>query len=187
MTKWLSIFSVILACATATAQTGKGVTLYVAPDGNDAWSGKLASPNRRKSDGPFATLQRARDAVRELKRQQGGTLKQPVTVSVRRGTYFLAEPLVFTPEDSGGANAPVTYAAYQKEKPVISGGRKLGNWEIGEWQASMDSKDSRRARGQVVLSATVGQRGAAHAGAASQQGIPQRGRTIGRDAAISVD
>jgi hypothetical protein len=133
MSKWLTVFALVMVCATATAQTSKGVTLYVAPDGNDAWSGKLASPNRRKDDGPFATLQRARDAVRELKRQQGGTLKQPVTVFVRGGTYFLTEPLVFTPEDSGGANAPVTYAAYQKEKPVISGGRRIsGNWKWGE-------------------------------------------------------
>ena len=68
---------------------------YVAPNGNDAWSGKLPSPNRAKTDGPFATLQRARDVLREHKRGQGGTLDQPVTVFVRGGTYFLTAPLVF--------------------------------------------------------------------------------------------
>ena len=117
---------------TATAHQNKSaVTFYVAKNGNDAWSGKLPAPNAQRNDGPFATLQRARDAVRELKRQQGGTLKQPVTVFVRSGTHFLTEPLTFTPEDSGTAECPVTFAAYKDEKPVISGGRKLGNWEIG--------------------------------------------------------
>ena len=42
---------------------------YVATNGNDAWSGKLAAPNAESSDGPFATLQRARDAIRAVKAQ----------------------------------------------------------------------------------------------------------------------
>ena len=29
---------------------------YVATNGNDAWSGRLDSPNADKTDGPFATL-----------------------------------------------------------------------------------------------------------------------------------
>jgi len=40
---------------------------YVSPDGNDNWSGRLECPNASKTDGPFATLTRARDAVREMK------------------------------------------------------------------------------------------------------------------------
>ena len=42
-------------------------TFYVSPEGNDAWSGKLPAPNKQESDGPFATLVRARDAIREMK------------------------------------------------------------------------------------------------------------------------
>jgi hypothetical protein len=44
------------------------MNLYVSPNGNDSWSGRLASPNRTRTDGPFATLERARDAIRALKR-----------------------------------------------------------------------------------------------------------------------
>ena len=40
---------------------------YVAPDGNDNWSGTIATPNGQRTDGPFASLQRAREAVRALK------------------------------------------------------------------------------------------------------------------------
>ena len=41
--------------------------LYVATDGKDAWSGRLATPNARQTDGPLATLARARDAVRAIR------------------------------------------------------------------------------------------------------------------------
>lgn len=49
---------------------------YLAPDGSDAWSCRSAEVTARQTDGPFATPQRARDAIRELKRSQapGGTL-----------------------------------------------------------------------------------------------------------------
>jgi parallel beta-helix repeat protein len=104
------------------------VIFYVSPDGSDRWSGKLPAPNPAGTDGPFGSITRARDAIRDLKRQQDG-LKQPVTVYLRAGTYFLKEPLVLTPEDSGTDNCPVTYAAYGDEKPVLSGGQKIGGWK----------------------------------------------------------
>jgi len=47
-------------------KTVKG-DFYVSPKGNDAWSGTLAEPNATKTDGPFATITRAKLAVRELK------------------------------------------------------------------------------------------------------------------------
>ena len=34
--------------------------LHVAPDGNDAWSGKLTRPNAGRTDGPLASLLRPR-------------------------------------------------------------------------------------------------------------------------------
>ncbi|HHK41194.1 MAG TPA: hypothetical protein ENJ50_02150, partial [Planctomycetaceae bacterium] len=46
----------------AAADPGSTFRLFVAPNGNDQWSGTLPSPNDSKTDGPFATLQRARDA-----------------------------------------------------------------------------------------------------------------------------
>jgi len=104
--------------------------LYVATDGDDAWSGKLSAPNAAKTDGPFATLARARDAVRELK----GTKQGPIAVLVRGGTYYLGETLTFGPGDSGSEDQPITYAAYPGEIPVLSGGRKI----VGEWKPYRD-------------------------------------------------
>jgi parallel beta-helix repeat protein len=114
---------------TSKSSQSKAEEFYIAPNGNDAWSGKQATPNAANTDGPFASIARSRDAIRQLKQRQGGKLKQPVTVFLRGGTYFLVEPLTFTPQDSGTAEAPITYTAYQNEKPVISGGRVIKNWQ----------------------------------------------------------
>ncbi len=118
----------ILAGATDRQATSNALIFYVSPKGNDAWSGRLASPNRTKTDGPFATLHRAVQAIRQLKQQVGG-LNQPVTVYLRDGTYFLREPIVLTPDDSGTEDCPITFAAYRNEKPIISGGRRITNWQ----------------------------------------------------------
>ncbi len=105
------------------------IEFYVSKDGNDRWSGRLSEPNETKTDGPFASLQRARDVVRYLEcRQVNGELRNPVFIYIREGVYLLNEPLKLTPEDSGTEKCPVTYMAYKDEKPVISGGRKIVDW-----------------------------------------------------------
>jgi parallel beta-helix repeat protein len=113
------------------AQSNKSpdITFYIAPDGKDSWSGQVRKPNNAETDGPFATLERVRDAIRQLKRQQGGSLKQPVTVMMRGGTYFLPKPLELFSEDSGTEKTPITYTAYEDETPIISGGRFIKGWE----------------------------------------------------------
>jgi len=116
-------------CASAQATEGQCM-LYVSTQGNDTWSGRWPEPNAAGTDGPFATVTRARDEVRRLK--AAGGLTQPLTVRLRGGTYRLAEPIEFTPADSGTASAPVTYAAYPGERPVISGGRPIGGWQKGD-------------------------------------------------------
>jgi len=70
---------------SATNQTT--THLYVATNGKDTWPGTLPEPNATGTDGPLATLRRARDAVRGL-RDAEGRLPGPVTVRVRGGTCF---------------------------------------------------------------------------------------------------
>lgn len=106
---------------------------FVATNGNDRWSGRLAAPNPAGSDGPFATLGRARDAVRELKAREGG-LKRDVTVLIRGGVYRLEQPLLLGPEDSGSDQHSISYAAYPSEKAVVSGGRVIRGWKRGQGQ-----------------------------------------------------
>ena len=118
----------------------KPIHFYVSPSGNDTWSGQLANPNDSQSDGPFATLEQAQTAIRQLKQLQG--LTYPVTVWVRGGTYFLDTPLTFTPEDSGTAKCPITWRAYTGETPVISGGRLVTGWQSVE----LDGRSLQRAQ-----------------------------------------
>ncbi len=112
------------AKANVTGRT-LDATFFVATDGNDAWSGTLEAPNADKTDGPFATLAKARDAVRAMKTAK--PIARPVTVMVRGGTYYLNETLVFEPRDSGTKECPVSYVAYPGEKPVLSGGKVIGS------------------------------------------------------------
>ena len=97
---------------------------YVATNGNDAWSGALPAPNADASDGPLASLGRARDAVRALV-QQG---RKGVTVLIRGGTYRLSETVVFSLADAAPEGATIAYAAYPGERPVFSSGRPVTNW-----------------------------------------------------------
>jgi len=130
----LTVGGFVLAATTSRAQT----TFYVATDGSDEWSGRMLEPNQGNTDGPFRSLSRARDAVRELKAREG--LTQPVTVFVRGGAYELDEPLVLTPEDSGAPDCPITYAAYEDERPVLSGGRVISGWrqeDNGLWTVAI--------------------------------------------------
>ena len=120
----LACMALVLGQAVLSAAGGgKPLTLYVAPGGNDSWSGRLEKPNRGRSDGPLASLQGARDAIRRLKK--GGHLVAPVRVVFAPGSYPLAEPVVFTPEDSGTETCPIVYEAKVPGKVVFEGGRPI--------------------------------------------------------------
>jgi len=97
---------------------------YVAPNGSDSWSGKLASPNPSGTDGPFATFDHARAAVAAL--NQAGLTQ--VTVQFRGGTYFIPATEQLTATDSGTANTQIVYGNFPGEAPVFSGGMRLQNW-----------------------------------------------------------
>ncbi|NPV47535.1 MAG: hypothetical protein HPY69_11285 [Armatimonadetes bacterium] len=96
------------------------VTFYVAPDGSDAAAGTEREP--------FATLERARDAVRALK-QAGPLPDGGVEVLLRPGLYQMPRTLVLEAQDGGTPATPVVYRGEGPEKPVVVGGRTLGGWQ----------------------------------------------------------
>ena len=125
----LLVAPVVYPATTAAADDGlPGMgRFFVATNGNDAWSGRLPEPNRAKTDGPFASLEGARDALRKLKAAktlvadaQGG-----VTVFVRAGSYYLTSTFTLEAQDSGSPEAPVAYRAFPGEKPRLVGGRPI--------------------------------------------------------------
>jgi hypothetical protein len=128
------------AQATAVCFQENSATFFVAVDGDNTWSGTLPTTNAGKTDGPFATIARARDAVRSLK--ASGPLAKGVTVMVRGGTYYQDQTLVFGPRDSGTKDCPVSYIAYPGETPIISGGRVIdAAWKPYKGQIAVCSLD----------------------------------------------
>ena len=114
---------------TVQAQSDK-TDLFVAPNGNDAWSGGLPSPNSAKSDGPFATVQRAVLAARAL-RQKNDHRAHPIRIQLRGGVYAISQPIILLPEDSGTTLSPTQFTAFPNEKPFISGGVRITKWKVG--------------------------------------------------------
>lgn len=98
--------------AASNVPSGEYDELFVAMNGTDR------NPGTQQE--PFATVARAKEVVRELRKQS----RKAIVVWVRNGTYYLSEPLVFEPADSG-TEKPITYAAYTGEQVTLSGGRKL--------------------------------------------------------------
>lgn len=115
--------------------------LYVSAEGNDNWTGTLSAPNAARTDGPFRTIERAKQAVRQLKQQlylpklspienlaAAGVIPyigsphpfgkgRDILVYIREGVYPLSEPLVFSPEDGGErveTNLPTGAVEYRK-------------------------------------------------------------------------
>jgi len=116
-------------------QCAEAITLYVSAEGNDQWSGRLAQPNRKRTDGPAASLAGARDKIRHLK--STGTITEPVQVIIQDGTYILSEPFILVPEDSGTNECPISYEAADGARPVFTGGRVITGFKRGEngiWQ-----------------------------------------------------
>ena len=113
--------------ASANSQQQQHDYYYVSTAGNDHWSGTFPAPNSDDSDGPFATLTRARNAIRQLK--SAGAFKRPCTVMVLNGTYHLAEPLVLSSRDTGNDTQPITWTCYPGHKPVLSGSRRIAGWK----------------------------------------------------------
>ncbi|WP_409340357.1 OmpL47-type beta-barrel domain-containing protein [Paenibacillus sp. MBLB4367] len=107
----------VFALPAVQAESGSPETaFYVAPNGSDSNSGAI--------DAPFRTLERARDAVRQLK-SSSGLQAGGVTVYLRGGTYERSASFQLEQQDSGTAGSSITYKAYPGESVRLSGGQAL--------------------------------------------------------------
>jgi Right handed beta helix region len=89
---------------------------FVSTSGNDANPGTESQP--------FATLHRARNAVRQLNARKG-VVREPVTVWIQGGTYYLSKPLNLSSEDSGTQTAPIVYRGQFGQEVRIVAGRPV--------------------------------------------------------------
>jgi hypothetical protein len=110
-------------------------TLYVSPKGNDTNPGTEAKP--------FATLEKARQAVRKLTKD----MTDDIVVVLGDGVYTIDKTITFDAADSGTNGHNVIYRAEADETPVISGGKPVVGWKKdkdGRWKAPAPIDDFRQ-------------------------------------------
>ncbi|MDX1284678.1 MAG: hypothetical protein R3182_06690, partial [Draconibacterium sp.] len=108
---FIAFIFVCLCSLNALSQTQN---FFVSPTGNDTNPGTIESP--------VATFEGAQRLVRKFKKINPGI---PVNVYFKGGKYYRTQSAVFISEDSGTKSAPVKYAAFPGEEPLILGGKKL--------------------------------------------------------------
>lgn len=99
-------------------QTFSEINYFISPTGSDSNPGTIQKP--------FRTLQKARDTIRNLKKDN---LSSNITVFLRDGKYYLESSFELTPDDSGTQKYSIIYRNYPKENPIIIGGKRIENWE----------------------------------------------------------
>lgn len=124
------------------------IEFFVSPQGNDQWSGHLAAPNSAGTDGPFVTLERARDALR-ASRPASETNFHGAAIQLRAGSYPLDHAFALESHDGGTQSAPVTWRAYQNEEVHLTGGADVKNW-TPVTDASVLGRLDPAARGHVL-------------------------------------
>lgn len=115
----LKLFTVIITIITLSSCSDMNRTeFYIAKDGNDNNSGSIESP--------FATLEKARDVIRE-RNTENKLPKGGYKVWLREGNYERERVFELNEKDSGTENSPIVYSAYLDEEVRISGGRVIDN------------------------------------------------------------
>ncbi len=105
-------FTAAVNAEEATSSTA----IYVAVDGNNSNAGTV--------DSPLATIEGARDKIREIKKTTG-LPAGGITVYVKNGTYRIKEQINFTEEDSGTKESPIVYKAWGDGKTSLLGGIEI--------------------------------------------------------------
>ena len=106
------------ASRTKIAPVAPAREFFVAPDGSDAHPGTAAQP--------FATLNKARDAVRALK--ANGLPAGGVAITLKRGEYPVRETLALMSEDSGTPESPIIYRSETIGASTLYGGVRLSGF-----------------------------------------------------------
>ncbi len=102
--------------------------IHVAPDGDDRWSGRSATPSADGRDGPVGSLSSARDHARE----SGAN----AAIVVHGMDYFMSDPVDLGPEDAG-----LTIVSAPGDRPAFHGGLPITGWTDdggGVWSAPLD-------------------------------------------------
>ncbi|MBQ8523885.1 MAG: S-layer homology domain-containing protein [Clostridia bacterium] len=108
----LPLFAVLPASAQEYDEIpGVTLTYYVSADGKADADGS--------ADDPFASIEAARDAIRELK-NGAGLPDGGITVIVKNGIYNVTDNITFTSEDSGSEKCPISYVSEELHGAILT-------------------------------------------------------------------
>ncbi|MCX6326938.1 MAG: PDZ domain-containing protein [Bacteroidia bacterium] len=121
-------FVLVLAAIFLVDLASAGIIeFHVAPNGNDH--------NPGNAEAPFATIERAQQAVRQRPNGEGAI------VWLHEGVYHLKQTLQFSVDDCGTPDAPVIYSGVEGQRIEISGSQLLKlDWvsgKNGRWKAKI--------------------------------------------------
>jgi Right handed beta helix region len=140
-----SAIAFVVALSSSSAESGGPpcAKIFVSPSGDDSKSGLSQSD-------AFATIGRAREEVRKII-GSGKLPKGPVAVEILGGTYPLTGSISFGNEDSGTADNPVIYRAFENQPVRLTGCRavKISDCKPVTDPAILERMDP-AARGHVV-------------------------------------
>lgn len=141
MKQILSLTLVLLSCVLFL-QAQKTMNVYVSPDGNDSWSGRLPVANKEKNDGPFRTLERANESIAGMS-EAGKLPGMKVQLQIRKGTYEITKPLKLI--GTGNEKQPVSilWTNYKQERVVLVGGKELKGFTRVSDRNYLDRIDSK--------------------------------------------
>lgn len=115
MKSFFLVLMTLLICHELSA----GEKIYVSPNGNDKNSGSR--------DQPLATLEGARDKIRQLRFDR--QITDTIFVELQSGTYYITQAFNLTEEDSGTPQSPVVFYGAKDNRPLISGGKTIDRFE----------------------------------------------------------
>ncbi len=114
---------------------------YVAKNGSDN--------NPGTKEKPFLTLQAAKNAVREYKKNIADIAK--IIIWIREGKYYLNETFRLDERDSGNEKLRIEYKSFNDEKVTISGGRPLNPKEfVRVTNPAVINRTPKESRGKLV-------------------------------------
>ena len=111
---YIAIALLICAIGSTKAQ----VNLYVSPRGNDA--------NPGTTDAPFATIAKARDAVRQI----NGNMTSDIVINLMEGRHKLLSTVELTAQDKGTNGYDIIYKGADNGLTVVSGGVSITGWAL---------------------------------------------------------
>ena len=108
----------VFLTALSVLGLAQSVSFFVSTTGSDTTGDGSAS-------NPFLSVARAQQAVRNV----NPNMQEDITVVIREGLYFLPQPLVFSPVDSGTNGFTIHYKAAVGDNVIIHGGVQVKGWQ----------------------------------------------------------